>query len=175
MKRILTLCCFAMSGCLCGCEVKPMKAEDLFSTTAPKLTIKKSIFGFKAEAGTNFSGSLKADYDPTTGMVHVDGQVNSDVSGVVKSEGDRLVLMELQRRMDIDRTIQQEQIRSMERIELYKTIGSVVPLLAQSMAGARTATNNGSTLLPQDFDAVRYEIDAKLRALGFNPLPGVVP
>lgn len=135
MKRyMLVLFALLIPGCLLGCEVKPMRADDLFAVTAPKLTIKKTWLGFKAEAGTNFNGSLKADYDPVTGQIHIDGQVASDVSGVVKAEGERLALMESQREMDMNRAIAQEQIRSAERVELYRTIGTVVPALVEAMA-----------------------------------------
>lgn len=148
MKRIAFLFTMAVSGCLAGCEVKPMRADDLFAVTAPKLTIKKTWLGFKAEAGTNFSGSLKADYDPVTGQIHVDGNVASDVSGVVKAEGERLALMEAQREMDINRAIAQEQIRSAERVELYRTIGSVVPALVEAMATKPVPTAPPSIVVP---------------------------
>lgn len=90
MRQILFIIAVAASGCLHG-GCKAMPVNEWLGISNPKVTITKNIFGFKAEAGTDFSGSLKADYDPQTGVIHLDGQVASDASGVVKAEGDRAV------------------------------------------------------------------------------------
>ena len=75
----------AVSGCLGGCQIGLLPAEKLFGDAAksPKLIVKKTMCGFYAEAGTDFSGKLIAHYNPDTKAFDLDGTVSSDAGSVL--------------------------------------------------------------------------------------------
>ena len=168
MKRIsFFAACLCASSCISGCVVNPMPASKLFGTSNP--TLKAKVTGYGAlEIPTNFDGDVTFAKNPD-GSVSLHANVKSNAAVVVDSEGNRIPNMEVQRIADENRAIAQEQIRSAERVELYRMAASGLPMLAQ-MVGQRNARQpEGNTLSPQDFDSIRFEIDTKLRAMGMVP------
>jgi len=74
-----------LGSCLSGCQIGLLPAEKLFGDAAksPKLIVKKTLCGFYAEAGTDFSGKLIAHYNPETKAFDLDGTVSSDAGSVL--------------------------------------------------------------------------------------------
>lgn len=88
MRLAILLLLTLFSGCLnVGCRL--MTAEEL-GASHPKLIFRKSLWGLYGEAGGNFIGDVDMKYDPTTGQLTLTGKIASDVSNVVKAEGERM-------------------------------------------------------------------------------------
>lgn len=157
MKRlILFSACLLCSGCLWGCVVNPMPASKLFGVSNPVSSIEIPGYG-KVKLATDVETHINVQKNQT-GLTSVDVTFNSRASSVVDAEGNRIPNMETQRIADENRAIAQEQIRSTERVELYKTIASLAPILAQSFAKAPQSEQPGVRFNPQEFDAIRDEI-----------------
>lgn len=149
------LCLFA--GCLnTGCIVGVTDARKLWGeagSESPKLVVKKTWSGFYAEAGTNFAGTLKADYDPETKAFKLDGSVNSDASPVIASNAELIRAMEATRAMDFaSRTAIQGQVneqlaRVNSMIEhLGDKAAEVMPVLFPN--GVGTGSPSGGGVVP---------------------------
>ena len=124
-----------------------MEASKLFGVSNPSMVMDVPNYG-TLEIPTNFKGRFKIDKNPD-GTLKVDFTIASNASEVVDAEGNRIDNMELQRIADFQRVVAQEQIRSTERLELYK-IGAdlgkaIIPLLA---AKPMEASPSPSPVLP---------------------------
>ena len=84
----------SLAGCpLQGCAFmsSPQNAAKLSN---PSLRIEKRGSNVILEAGTEMSGKVKAKYDPTTGALDIDAEVNSSPSPVIAAETERARTME---------------------------------------------------------------------------------
>lgn len=84
----------ALQGCpMAGCAFmsSPQNAAKLSN---PRLRIEKHGANMVLEAGTEMNGKVKADYDPRTGELHIDAEVNSSPSPVIAAETERARTME---------------------------------------------------------------------------------
>lgn len=112
-----------------------MKTAELFGTSNPTLEAKRTPTSFWVKTGTNASGKIVATHDPVTGqMLSLEAEFTSDPTSVVDAEGRRIPLMEAQRLADEARAVQQEQIRSAERLEYAKIGASILETLAPLLA-----------------------------------------
>ena len=140
MKRMLslTLCC--VGSCLSnGCV---MTASELAKYSNPAIKAHHSfLFGTSVEIGTNFKGKGKLQYDPKTGAINADVEIDSDVVSVVDAEGRRITEGFIQLRKDeAARVVEQHRIAG-------DTIKSVAGTIAQGfgLIGAKGT--------PQDLNA----------------------
>jgi hypothetical protein len=84
----------ALQGCpIAGCAFmsSPQNAAKLSN---PRLRIEKHGSNVVLEAGTEMSGKVKAKYDPATGALDIDAEVNSSPSPVIAAETERARTME---------------------------------------------------------------------------------
>ena len=148
--RILSIMLCIVGGCLSGCQVSPMPASKLFGVSNPSLVMDVPSYG-TLKVPTNFKGRFKIDKNPD-GTLKVDFTIASNASEVVDAEGNRIDNMEAQRIADLQRVIAQEQIRSAERIELYRIgadIGkAMLPLLARPQTETPGAPVTGTGPAP---------------------------
>jgi hypothetical protein len=94
LSLILTLLT-ALQGttCVTGCAFMsaPQNAAKLSN---PRLRIEKRGSNVLLEAGTEMNGKVKADYNPQTGELHIDAEVNSSPSPVIDAETKRAEAMQ---------------------------------------------------------------------------------
>jgi hypothetical protein len=84
----------ALQGCpMAGCAFmsSPQNAAKLSN---PRLRIEKRGSNVILEAGTEMSGKVKAKYDPATGTLDIDAELNSSPSPVIAAETERARTME---------------------------------------------------------------------------------
>lgn len=150
-----------------GCLVD---ASKLAGYSNPKLVVKKTMTGFYAEAGSDFNGHLKADYDPVTQKFTIDGTVSSNVSGVVTAEGERADHLVELRKAEMNYLVESQRLVG----ENFKAAGQMLALAAvgggEAVAKVATAIApvlaGSSVTLPGGIGAV----------LGTPvPVPPVVP
>lgn len=131
------------SGCLQGCQVTPMPASALFGVSNPTATIETPEGTFKVP--TNAKVRYKVTRKPE-GESMYDLTLSSNASDVVTAEGERIDHMETQRIADFARVVEQEKIRSQERVELYKLAADMakiaLPLMARPVAEPQPASGS---------------------------------
>lgn len=125
------------SGCLlCGCHMFTDDVKKAFGFSNPTITANYSpLWGVRFEAGTNFAGNLHAEWDADSNAFLVEADVSSDVSGVLKEEGERLneFVVEL-RRLEFNHKIEQSKIIGDNIEKTFNGAGLLVGLLGPETA-----------------------------------------
>lgn len=171
--RLICLLLVMFGGCLSGCAIKPMTADELFggASQAPKLKITKTWTGFSAEAGTNFEGSLNAKYIPETGEFNLDGKVSSGASDVLKEYpnwiGSMLPAQQamLQANVEINRL----------QVEKHRLVGENVKAVGQMLAMAAAAGGDAFAKMVDSTAPILRGAGVSLEGLGAFNLGPVAP
>jgi hypothetical protein len=160
---IVSLFLFCCPGCMMD------KAGRLAGFSNPSSEVSYSwLTGFKAKTGADFSGSLKGDYNPETGQITVDANINSAVSPVVDAEGKRITPEFLELRK-IESNFKNEQARIVG--QNFEAFGSM--LQTAIIAGGDAVGRVLDTSLPV-LGATVTDMTSSITAPGVRPAPTFV-